>query len=1132
MVLSRDQSDTTTQVSNDSDPLSPGRSLFDPSDVQEYVPQALDANDVLDDDVHCNLYYADDLAKREKAVEIIDYEKTADNSSTRPPTRVPARSVPLLKKAWEVIDPGYFVNHLDYKLFRTVLPTWIMLFVGTIFQVVNPTRVWFGTAAYLFMIIGAIAAPGGQLFTMATFMSIVMLIGSCIGWLHLTIAMAIQAHIRGWPTKESVVQEIISKGICQANNPKLEDCVSGYMFTGAYFETRCTVIWIIAFMSCLIITRAIFMYNQLLKLNYIMGAITIIITTCYNVYFPYFEPLTVGYQVIKPMWVALALRIVLAAVVFPQSSLFQFINAQTNIIKGLHCVSTNNLRLIRSLRPSKPNFTNAASLSVEVAAKRKGVVALEVPAAMTKFEFCFSRFDVRDVAEIRSAVKNLITAIAGFDYYYSLFEERKAFSQNKFEALGRRATTTSAATYESYATSTFDHKIRSTIDQDFKRAGGFENAQRLKHVRNRLFKVDPKQRVTLKDLDVIATFISDNFALFVDLSDIALELCLRWIDAANHFRFYSKIDGSWKRKREEQQKLATEIKAVIEVMEEQLALSSNSAILEELVKTADLTEDALLCLISQTTLYVQTCRTICHHVHRLLLIFRYLDETKPYPRFVTPFTKNRKDGPQHIFQTDDQLEETEDQVPADFGSRVSKRDPDNSPPSNQLQRIGRVTTKFYDKVVLNGKFWRLVKGAFLVTCLALPFFFRPSTHWFYSNRLVWVVIMTAVSLTETTGQTIYMFGAKVVYTFLGCIVGMVCWYISCANPYGFAAVSGVVFAFLVFHRHFAEHEALIPLVLLTVTTALVLGTSWNDIDNTLLSTGLGWRPAVTRFVSVVAGLAIAAALSLIPRPQLSKILLRRMILNAINECGNLHCLVAKFALKRWDDPSLHITFRHDYITERFRRVFLRIQCMLKLTVDLRHELPIAGYWPEVKYDRLRKLLNDVVQLYFLIYQCMNSVENPKKFMPTCFRRMGWNLTDFLADVFLVICLLSNSVGTCDPLPRVSHATLLIKHMELLLDQWGLLKISYLERWYNNDPPMAGATEEEEMNQLLEEGHEHIIQHLDYKLFFSHDGQCAINILLYSHMMYQAYDEMVVILKSLVGEKFDYNEEILMDVYTS
>lgn len=145
-------------------------------------------------------------------------------------------------------------------------------------------------------------------------------------------------------------------------------------------------------------------------------------------------------------------------------------------------------------------------------------------------------------------------------------------------------------------------------------------------------------------------------------------------------------------------------------------------------------------------------------------------------------------------------------MPDYLSSDIQERDADNLPPANAMQFFGLYFTKLYSFFISN-KFWFWIKAGGLITIGAIPYFVRTTAGFYYHHRMIWLVIMIAVSISENTGSTIYVFCAKLVYTFFGAIVGMIGWYIACGNGngnyYGYGAVTAVLFVYFVYFRHFS-----------------------------------------------------------------------------------------------------------------------------------------------------------------------------------------------------------------------------------------------------------------------------------------------------------------------------------------
>lgn len=95
-------------------------------------------------------------------------------------------------------------------------------------------------------------------------------------------------------------------------------------------------------------------------------------------------------------------------------------------------------------------------------------------------------------------------------------------------------------------------------------------------------------------------------------------------------------------------------------------------------------------------------------------------------------------------------------MPDYLSSDIQERDADNLPPANAMQFFGLYFTKLYSFFISN-KFWFWIKAGGLITIGAIPYFVRTTAGFYYHHRMIWLVIMIAVSISENTGSTIYVF---------------------------------------------------------------------------------------------------------------------------------------------------------------------------------------------------------------------------------------------------------------------------------------------------------------------------------------------------------------------------------------
>lgn len=1085
MVNSRDEEENISLSSISSS----AASRVSPTNATYPIPFNPKYEDTSANDVVCNAYYP---------------EGDNRNIGSTIITEEPARTKPLWRKALDVVYPYYVLQHLDYKSLQVVSQSWAQLFSAMILSIVPETSKWLGGAPYLILIVSFIGIAGGASIIQNVLISLAMLIGVLISFVHHVVRSKIINDLHGGITQQELVQNLISEGVCQMG-PQLQDCVSDQIFSGRYIKTKVVAITMISIITNTVILGNVRNIHPFWNSCYIIGQIGNVIYSCYGHFSPLYQPLEMGYTVLRPVGCGLLLKFGASFFVFPLTSSFKYIAGTQGVLNQLKQASVKNMRLFKTMKPSAPNFANYKAFKKEMTSIRAKTAPLEVIASTIWLEYSYGRFDVGDVGQFRSLAKNLVTATASYAHFFQLLQERTFFAKDDFRMARRRSTVSSLS--HGHA------KIYSAFQDSYKKVGEYEHNKRMKTLRHRFLHHGQGNRLLPDEIDEIAKRLTAKLSPLLEVSDKALDVVLEWIGAANNFRFFALAPWEYKKHVAKQKEMADKVKRTKQEILDTLAKFEDIDTLKEMMIDENHSEEWLLFLISQGVLFLQIARHQCENIIKLFDLFIDIDEKRPTPKFITYFTKTKYSKPRHL------TSDLDADVPDYLHKDIQTRDADNLPPANIVQYIGLYITKIF-YFLISDKFWFWIRAGGLICVGAIPYFVRTTAHWYYSIRMVWLVIMIAVSISESTGQTTYVFMSKLIYTFFGCLIGLVCWYISCGsaagNYYGYGAVSGVIYLYLVFFRHFSVHLTLLPQVLLGVTTILVLGTSWLDASGSKqANVSYGWKPAYLRFIGVVIGLCIGSLTAVLPQPKSSKHIVRQILGSSLSEVGNIHCDIAKFAVKRCNDPTFHILERHDILLARFRYHFMRIALLNKLLVPLKFELPISGYWPESKYLRLQGLIADTVQLYLMMLVAINELEDPATWVPIIMKRVGFCYSELDAELFSLIHMASDAIKTKDALPKITEANIGLRHMELLSRQWGINKVSLSERFYSSKTDKSN-------------DHSAITDHLDYQKFFSRDGQLNILSLLIGHMIYNRLDEIMIVVKGLVGEMYDLDENILID----
>lgn len=854
-------------------------------------------------------------------------------------------------------------------------------------------------------------------------------------------------------------------------------------------------------------------YILLGRLPYVTGVIGLICNFAFLVFFPTFEPKGAGYILLRPMAVAFAFQIIASAVVFPFTSSRKLVKLSIGTFKKISELNDCNIRFLGSMKPTEDHFSSYEKFSKMVSTIRVSLPQADMFASSALYEVSIGRFDSGDLGQLRSLLKNLLTKSAGYAYFYQSLAERieiSSFSQTL------QRSRTNASVY-----STSHNKLLSALQQSYKEVGKFEVKKRAKLMSE---KFPSERKVTISDLDYIAFLIRECFASDYDTSS-AFAAVIEWLEAANDFRTYAwLIPTMFKPRQRRQQECSDKIRVSQEQLKLQLASLENATQHKDNFAKALRNEETLLSFISQSSLLIHIAKEQIVELIEIMNLFLEMDRRRPTPQIITYFTTTIQDKMKSFRSIINN-----DQDPSSFTKKflepqITRRDADALSPANIYQFLGRKLVWFYFEGVLNKELWFWIKvGGLLNVCL-LPYICRTTAAWYLNNRLIWLPITCGVSTSEYSAETLYIYVTKMLYSFFGCLLGVVGWYISCGrgkgNPYGYSVVTAVLFFFLCYYRHFAVHHTVIPAIMVSITPTLVLGTSWvNTQFNKIGNVGWGIRVGYLRYVSVVIGLAIAFLASTFPKPNSSKVAVRKALANVLDEIGNVHCTVSKFAVKRVGNPHIHAFKRHDVMVEKFRSLLLSLAKVRVIMGPIQYELAFYGDWPQSKYLKLQELINDIIQLYYLVFGIIDEVKDPREWMQIMIDRTGWSNSDLCASMFSIFYMLSSSLRAKDPLPKVCQGNISMKHLDVLSDQWGIRTGSLSERFYQE--PL---TENEDMHELL-------LKNLDFDKLFSHDGQLSIVILLLTHSIYRKVDEIVLVVKGLVGEKYDFDESLLNEEIT-
>lgn len=319
-------------------------------------------------------------------------------------------------------------------------------------------------------------------------------------------------------------------------------------------------------------------------------------------------------------------------------------------------------------------------------------------------------------------------------------------------------------------------------------------------------------------------------------------------------------------------------------------------------------------------------------------------------------------------------------------SYKSRKDPEHLPPESILERIG-------DKIRLIPRFFRSSESSygFRVACATMTIgiiaFLHDTQEFFVKQRLVWAMIMVNMSMSPTSGQSIFSFVLRILGTVLAMVFAFLVWYIPGQKTPGI-----IVFLFIFVSAGFwvpiKRFRFRVVGVICIVSTTMIVGYELQVRkvgEEIATSNGQPYYPiyllAPYRLATVSGGVAVAFFWTFFPYPISEHGVLRKSVGSSLYLLANYYSIIHETitARMRGEEGDLTIKTSSARRLEKARnKIFSKQMLMLnglrEYSGYLRWEMPIGGRFPKKRYD---SIITCIEQYAFL--------------PPTC----HWSITDLI-----------------------------------------------------------------------------------------------------------------------------------------
>jgi hypothetical protein len=191
----------------------------------------------------------------------------------------------------------------------------------------------------------------------------------------------------------------------------------------------------------------------------------------------------------------------------------------------------------------------------------------------------------------------------------------------------------------------------------------------------------------------------------------------------------------------------------------------------------------------------------------------------------------------------------------------------------------------------------------VATCI--PASIPSSAGFFYREKGIWAVISAQTVLVVYMADFTFSLVARTLGTIIGGVMGMVTWYIGAGtgtgNPYGMAAITGVMIVPILWWRLFLPPAYSIAVIMGGATFALVVGFSWDqDHTNQYGLPGKGYVAFWKRVVTVLVGFLASLIVQVFPKPPSAANHVRKTLANSVRTLSDHYALL----LSHWGrDPG-------------------------------------------------------------------------------------------------------------------------------------------------------------------------------------------------------------------------------------
>ncbi|KAI8970891.1 hypothetical protein BD414DRAFT_501521 [Trametes punicea] len=921
---------------------------------------------------------------------------------------VKSTSPPPASSFWDRLPPWLSKNLRSWKSWKLVLRCWVASWVSFVIMLPNKSLATLGNTAFFSFILSIIVPPN---MPVQIFMFLVTTIvsGLALGWALSCAGMAAALAARDKTLLKQTLQKTAESTAGLANPDALfQDAI----FNGEFLDTRSTVVFGVFLGFGCFLFSFIRAYAPKLTVMSVFGTIALDIFCSFGPLFP-FAQYTLLNSLLTSVACYIGIALILIIILFPESLNHSYLSSSAELLDKFKGI----LALQEDVLSTDPHEVGPGSpLATKVTMARVGTIQqLQQLMSQKQFlnlELSWGRWNGDDIKDMLEPMQMLTTRLGALSGFAGTMTRSLSSAQSQSEETASVSDSGSSGT---------------AVDDTFL----------LRQFRERNSAAEEEYRVRLVD---VLPSLREATADLRNAGVAALSSLKALIEAVNMNR-YKRGSTLQDTRLAEVDKALSALRAAIE----DFKVNRRLILLQPYQSVLDQGETGALNRAPLRALYISyvfsaNLVAVSHGIFSLAEVVSETARKRPRARLWAPkglraigkLLCSGRGGGEEAVGEDPQPE----QAVESEEKREYKRDPDSRPPHNMLQKVANSIHALY-------KWGKTPEALFtfryVVVTIALwiPSVVKSSAHFAYAERGVWALIMAQTTMNIYASDQVYNYVMRLGGTFVGAVLGMLCWYIGAGhghgNPYGLAAIVAVFLLPLFFLRQFAPPQYAIAVLMAGVTFVLVVGYSWIDgnLPGIFQNVGIGWNVAWRRWVLVMIGSAASFILMMFP-PKSGRKAVRLRNASVISGISYLYSHLTSLWLSA-DGPFDHppeakggsSTYARQKWPAELRAKFIaiaeQIQDLRVRTAMSKWEGSIRGAWASENYNRLLELESDMLSSLILLGGALSNMD-PDLRKATLPHTHVLN-PHFISDVISMFFLISQSLRTGEPLHQAQYKNL-------------------------------------------------------------------------------------------------------------